>query len=75
MAFEPSGISVTTADIWSFAFRDNDDNVLVSVSVPVTRLKELVDGMSEFSINAPGSANPGRGVAIPLYDLLGITHE
>jgi|HubBroStandDraft_6_1064221.scaffolds.fasta_scaffold193521_2 hypothetical protein len=68
--FEPSGLDVSKANIFTFVIFDADDSVRCVVSVPTDRLRTLCAGKPLITMNS-GKSNPTKGNLLRLSEILG----
>lgn len=68
-AYEPSGLSTTTADAWAFVGLDDGDRVVSSFIIPTDRLRKLAADRQVLDA-ARNSKNPSRGIVLAVSELV-----
>ena len=66
-----SGIKTSKADIWIFKIVDKNDKPLISIEIPLDRLRRKVYN-STYRIVAGGDNLTSKGYLVPLQDLISI---
>jgi hypothetical protein len=67
--WRPSGINVTTSDVWVFRVRD------VTIAVPLPRLREAVRQFGRFTHGNSEGGVPTEGYLVPILALLAVEWE